>query len=127
MDMQLAYDTTVHAATVHAATVLAADGILDTISEKATEAQGVLRVIASVASIGFVIYQAISSRGAMARILVSGLAAGVFVWIVFNVTELSDRVDNEVNAAGVAATAPQLQPSALPASQAATAQLAQGV
>ncbi len=122
MDMQLAYDTT-----VHAAAVLAADGILDTISEKATEAQGVLRVIASVASIGFVIYQAISSRGAMARILISGLAAGVFVWIVFNVTELSDRVDNEVNAAGVAATAPQLQPSALPAPQAATAQLARGV
>lgn len=122
MDMQLAYDTT-----VHAAAVLAADGILDTISEKATEAQGVLRVIASVASIGFVIYQAISSRGAMARILVSGLAAGVFVWIVFNVTELSDRVDNEVNAAGVAATAPQLQASVLPAPQAATAQLAQGV
>ena len=114
MDMQLAYDTT-----MHATTVLAADGILDTISEKATEAQGVLRVIASVASIGFVIYQAISSRGAMARILVSGLAAGVFVWIVFNVTELSDRVDNEVNAAGVVpAAAPQLQPLALPAGRA---------
>lgn len=128
MDMQLAYDTT-----AQAATVLAADGILDTISVKATEAQAVLRVIASLASIGFVLYQAISSRGAMARILVSGLAAGVFVWIVFNVTELSDRVDNEVNAAGVAATAAtastaasQLQPLALPGAQAA-AQHALGV
>lgn len=123
MDMQLAYDTT-----MHATTVLAADGILDTISAKATEAQGVLRVIASVASIGFVIYQAISSRGAMARILVSGLAAGVFVWIVFNVTELSDRVDNEVNAAGVApVAAPQLQPLALPAPPAVRAEHARAI
>ena len=123
MDMQLAYDTT-----THATTVLAADGILDTISAKATEAQAVLRVIASVASIGFVIYQAISSRGAMARILVSGLAAGVFVWIVFNVTELSDRVDNEVNAAGVVpAAAPQLQPLALPAPPAGRAEHAHAI
>ncbi len=123
MDMQLAYDTT-----MHATTVLAADGILDTISAKATEAQGVLRVIASVASIGFVIYQAISSRGAMARILVSGLAAGVFVWIVFNVTELSNRVDNEVNAAGVVpAAASQLQPLALPAPPAGRAEHARAI
>ena len=31
-------------------------------------------------------------------ILISGLAAGVFVWIVWNVTTLRDRVDNEVSA-----------------------------
>lgn len=102
LELQLLHD-----ATQATTTVLAADGIIDTIQGRAVALQGLLRVLASVCSVGFVIYQAISSRGAMARILISGLAAGVFVWIVFNVTDLSDRVDNEVNAAGlVPATAP---------------------
>ena len=114
LELQLLHD-----ATQATTTVLAADGIIDTVQGRAVALQGLLRVIASVCSVGFVIYQAISSRGAMARILISGLAAGVFVWIVFNVTELSDRVDNEVNAAGVAATGPQLQPRALLAPHAA--------
>lgn len=96
----LAYDSA-----TAASTVLAGEGFLDTISEKLTDLEGVLRLFAAVAGIGFVVYQGVSSRGAMARILVSGLAAGVFVWIVFNVTNLQNRVDSEINAAGVTAMA----------------------
>lgn len=94
--------------------VLAAGGILDTANGRLVALMGVLRVLASVCSVGFVIFQAISSRGAIARIMISGLAAGVFVWIVFNVTDLSDRVDSEINAArpAPAATAPALVPAA---------------
>ena len=57
---------------------------------------GVAPVEDAVAGIGFVIFQALASRGAFARIIISGLAAGVFIWIVWNVTDLRDRVDREV-------------------------------
>lgn len=78
---------------------MAGDGILDLLDGKITETKTVARGFASLAGLGFVIYQAIISRGAMARIIMSGLAAGIFVWIVFNVTTVQDRVDNEVNSA----------------------------
>lgn len=78
--------------------VLAGAGLLDTLGEKLNDVEAVLRVFAGVAGIGFVVFQAISSRGALSRILISGLAAGVFVWIVFNVTDLKDRVGNEITA-----------------------------
>ncbi len=73
------------------------DGILDWGNGKIGETGGVLRGLSVVVGIGFVIFQAIASRGAMARIIMSGLAAAVFIWIVFNVTDLRDRVDNEIN------------------------------
>lgn len=86
---------------VHEASVLAAenDGLIDLLSAKVEEVRGLLRLFGAVAGMGFVIWQALASRGALARIIVSGLAAGCFVWIVWNVTELEDRVDNEVNSA----------------------------
>ena len=42
--------------------------------------------------------------------MISGIAAGIFVWIVFNVTDLRDRVDSEVNAAAPVSAAPSAQP-----------------
>jgi hypothetical protein len=84
--------------------VLAAggDGLIDWGNTKVNELGGLLRAFSVVAGIGFVIFQAIVSRGAMARIIISGLAAAVFIWIVWNVTDLSDRVSNEVNSAPAA-------------------------
>ena len=80
-----------------APTPIAADGILDWIDAKNTQAISMLRAVAVTLGILFVIWQALASRGAMARVIVAGLAAGVFVWVVFNVTALRDRVDDEVN------------------------------
>lgn len=77
----------------------AGDGILDWSNGKIGETGALMRGLAVVVGIGFVIFQAIASRGAMARIIMSGLAAAVFIWIVFNVTSLRDRVDNEINSA----------------------------
>lgn len=102
--MQLAHHT------AHTATLLAGTGILDTANEKAAALQVTLRAVASVASIFFVIKQAVSSGGAIARIVIAGLAAGTFVWIVFNVTDLKDRVGTEVTAAGPAVSQQALQP-----------------
>lgn len=77
----------------------AGDGILDWGNGKIAETETLLKGLAIVIGIVFVIVQAVMSRGAMARIVISGLAAAIFVWVVFNVTDLRDRVDNEVNSA----------------------------
>ncbi len=73
-------------------------GLLDWLTNKLTDLQGVFRLLSVVGGMGFVIWQGLASRGAMARIIISGIAAGIFIWIVWNVTALQDRVNNEVNA-----------------------------
>jgi hypothetical protein len=88
-------------------------GLLDWLTNKLTDLQGVFRLLSVVGGMGFVIWQGISSRGAMARIIISGIAAGIFIYIVWNVTALQTRVDNEVNAARAPAT--QTQVAAEPA------------
>lgn len=75
-------------------------GLLDLLTSKNAAVQAFLRGLAVTLGIIFVIYQAVVSRGALARIIISALAAGLFVWIVFNVTALQTRVDNEINAGG---------------------------
>lgn len=89
--------------TAHTATLLAGTGILDTANTKAAAIQVTLRAGAGVGALFFVIKNAISSGGAIARIVVAGLAAGVFMWIVFNVTDLQNRVGTEVTGAGAVA------------------------
>lgn len=83
-------------------------GLLDWLTDKLTELQGVFRLLSVVGGMGFVIWQGISSRGAMARILIAGIAAGVFIWIVWNVTALQNRVNNEVNAVRAPVTQSQV-------------------
>lgn len=78
-------------------TVLACAGILDCATTKVEELRVFFRGFSVVAGIGFVIFQALASRGAFARIIISGLAAGVFIWIVWNVTDLRDRVGREID------------------------------
>lgn len=74
-------------------------GFLDWLTNKLTDLQAVFRLLSVVGGMGFVIWQGIQSRGAMARIIIAGIAAGIFIWIVWNVTNLQSRVGNEVNAA----------------------------
>ncbi|HQZ85777.1 MAG TPA: hypothetical protein PLB21_09165 [Actinomycetota bacterium] len=73
------------------------DGILDLISSKNTQTQTVLRGVAVTLGIIFIIIQAVSSRGSMARVIIAALAAGVFIWGVWNVTAVKDRVGNELS------------------------------
>ena len=74
----------------------AGDGILDWVSSKNTQTQTVLRGVAVTLGIIFVIIQAVASRGAMARIIISLIAAGIFIWGVWSVTDIKDRVGNEM-------------------------------
>ncbi|MDP3893616.1 hypothetical protein [Nocardioides sp.] len=85
--------------------IQANDDLIGFTNQKITDIGNLFRGFSLVAGIGFVIVQAIISRGAMARIIISGLAAALFIYIVFNVTDLSDRVDNELSSAPPAATA----------------------
>lgn len=105
IDVQLAHETAHY-------TLLAADGLFDTANEKAGELQATARIAAGALSLVFFIWQTIQSRMAIARMVVAGLAAGVMLWIVFNVTEIQGRVDNEL-AAGAVASVPPAGPDAL--------------
>lgn len=91
-------------------------GVLDWLTNKLTELQGVFRLLSVVGGMGFVIWQGISSRGAMARIIISGIAAGIFIWIVWNVTTLQTRVDDEINAERAPSTQSQVVAASAPTS-----------
>lgn len=75
------------------------EGLLDWVDVKSEEAKNVARTVAVLLAIVFFIWNVLASKGALARMIMAGLAAGLFIWIVFNVTELRDRVDDEVNSA----------------------------
>jgi hypothetical protein len=74
-------------------------GILDWGNGKVAQLGTFFRGFSIVGGVGFVIFQALASRGAFSRIIVSGLAAAVFIWIVWNVTDLRDRVGKELQTA----------------------------
>lgn len=80
----------------------AGEGILDWVTAKNTQTQAVLRAVAVTLGIIFVIMQAVASRGAMARIIISLIAAGLFIWGVWSVTDIKDRVGNEMSMGPVA-------------------------
>lgn len=111
-------EVTTHAATAGhtlaaAVPMAGGDGIIDWLTGKNAAVQTLGRGFSITAGIIFVIYQAFVSRGAMARVIIAGIAAGIFIWIVFNVTDLKDRVNNEVNALHAPASYSQLtEPSA---------------
>ncbi len=74
-------------------------GILDWGNGKVAQLGTFFRGFSIVGGVGFVIFQALASRGAFSRIIISGLAAAVFIWIVFNVTSLRDRVGKDLQTA----------------------------
>lgn len=99
----LTQEVSAQTAAFHAAVVPMAgsgDGILDWLTAKNGQTQTVLRGIAVTLGVLFVIWQGVSSRGAMARVIIAIVAAGIFIWGVWNVTAIKDRVDKEVNASG---------------------------
>lgn len=83
-------------------------GILDWVTTKNTQTQTVLRAVAVTVGIIFVIVQAVMSRLAMARVIISLLAAGLFIWGVWSVTDIQDRVGDEfASGPGIVLVAPE--------------------
>jgi hypothetical protein len=71
-------------------------GIIDWLTSKNTAVQVLFRGFSITAGIGFVIWQGIKSQGAMSRIIAAGIAAGIFIYFVFSITDIKDRVKTEV-------------------------------
>lgn len=98
----------------HATGILhAGEGLLDTAEEKNTQFQNLLRGFAVTAGIGFIIWQGIQSRGAMARIFLAIIAAGIFIWGVWSVIDVKDRVSNEFESAPAVVHATEVSPDGL--------------
>lgn len=79
--------------------LLAAEGLLDLGTEKIDGLTSLLRGFSVLLGIGFLVVRGIQTKGAIAAIAVAGLCAGLFIWMVFNVTAIQKRVDSEINAA----------------------------
>ena len=71
-------------------------GVLDWTENTAEELRTVLRVVAITVAVLFVVFKAVTSKFAVGTIVVSALAAGVFIWIVYNVTALKDTVGEDL-------------------------------
>lgn len=83
---------------------MASEGVIDLLTNKLGDVQSLLIVAVTVVASVLILMQAIRTRGAIAAILISALVAGLLIYIVRNVTDLGDRVDNELSsAAGSAA------------------------
>lgn len=94
----MAAEASTQAATIHAA----GPGLLDWADNLNTELQNlILAVVITLAIIGVVI-TAVASRFNMAKIIVAGIVAGLFVWVAFNVTVLRDTVGNDLPGAAPA-------------------------
>lgn len=72
-------------------------GFFDLITALLTNTKNVVILTAGVAALVFILWHAITSKGTMTRIIMAGLAAGVFLFLVNNINDVKDRVDNEVN------------------------------
>ncbi|WP_298329459.1 hypothetical protein [Haloactinopolyspora sp.] len=71
-------------------------GLLDWASQTAVDVRPVLQTVAITVAVLFVIYKAVQSKFSFGTIIVSALAAGVFIWAVFNVTTLRDTVGEDL-------------------------------
>lgn len=79
--------------------VQAADGVFDLATEKLNSLNVLLRAAAVVVAVIFIIYRAVATKGAMAAILVAVACGALFIYGVWNVTDLQTRVGNEINSA----------------------------
>jgi|SRR5664279_3151694 len=78
--------------------VAAGGGITDWLTNKNQAVATLVRAVAITFVMIFVLYQAYKSGFAAARIIMASITGAILLWVVFNVTDLQDRVDTEINA-----------------------------
>ncbi|KPH21528.1 hypothetical protein AN948_01165 [Rhodococcus sp. ADH] len=81
-------------------THILAEGILELVNNKGTEAQDTIRILTGAGACGGVAFTAVKSRFSLAPILLAGLVAGLLVWLVWNVTAVKDKVGSELESMG---------------------------
>lgn len=80
---------------------LQTEGIFDWVNEKNASAMAAARGLSITIAIIFLLVTAARTKLAAAPIIIAGIIAAIFVWIVFNVTKLDDRVDTEMSSGPV--------------------------
>lgn len=81
-------------------THILAEGVLELVNNKGTEAQDTIRILTGVGATAGVGFAAVKSRFALAPILLAGLVAGLLVWLVWNVTAVKEKVGAELGSMG---------------------------
>ncbi|MDX5961792.1 hypothetical protein SIM91_00200 [Rhodococcus opacus] len=76
-----------------------AQGVIEWVNTKATEVQNTTRIVMGAISVIGICVVAVKSRFALAAILVAIAVAGLLNWGVWNVTDVSDKIGDEINAA----------------------------
>lgn len=87
------------AADVVPAAEIHAQGVLGWIGDKAVQVETLIKVLATVVAVGFVVYRAIASVFKWGTIIMTALLAGAFIWIVHNVDFVQQKVEEEVESA----------------------------
>lgn len=75
--------------------VAADDGMISWVNGKLTEVQSLIRLAVGVGAAAFVGIVTFGGGFKFVKLLSSGAVAALLVWIVWNVTEVKDRVDKE--------------------------------
>ncbi len=76
---------------------LAGDGLLDLIEQANARTRSLARGVSITIGILFVIVAAVTSRMSMARVIIAILAAGLLIFGVYNVTDIKDRIGNDLD------------------------------
>lgn len=87
-------------------------GIIDGLTGFMTDVQNLAKVAVWTLGILFFIWQSWLAKGAMARVVMAGVAAAVFVYFGLNMASNVDRVDNEINGNAATTVVPPSQLSA---------------
>lgn len=72
--------------------------MLDTIDSINSSVQSSVLGLAITAALIVMLITAVVTRGSIPKILGAGLAAGIFLWIIFNVTQVRDLVGKDLDA-----------------------------
>lgn len=91
----------IHVAT-HMVTLAGNNGIISWLDNKTTDVHSLLVHVGGTAAVGFLIWVAFKAKGAMAAIIVGGLSAGLFAYLVTDVNSVKTRLANEGNSNGAA-------------------------
>lgn len=74
-------------------------GVLDWVNQKNAETLTAVRGLSGTVAVIFVIWAWVKSRGSLIAIILAIITAAVGFFGVWNITDISDRVDTEVNGA----------------------------
>lgn len=86
-----------HLATSPGLLSAAGDGYLDLFNQKSTEAMATVRTVGVLSILVFIVITIWKTRMAMGALVMSLLVGGFASWGLWNVTDLRDRTNDELN------------------------------